>query len=218
MVRRTDRLHDLPGKRPDQEIRGGSFVLRRTLMEIARNASMFDSNCGASERQVIGTGRWLRNSLVDIARSCQRDYVLRGGTVEFDSTGALHILWVRIMVATHGGRLILGPKSADPGLLLLDVSLDDEAADATVSIVFQGVASLTVTYDGDTDMTLIGLLAGTPTELDCNAWAVARLRGNACGLSEENSRSIAGDNDSTPLYIRHYVAGETGEICLVIGQ
>ncbi|GCE82595.1 hypothetical protein [Komagataeibacter diospyri] len=216
MGRRTDRLHDLPGTQLDQEIRGGFFVLRHTLMEVARDASMFGGNPGISERPVIGTGALLRKSLIDIARTCQRDYVLRGGTMEFESTGALHVLWVRITAATGGGRLVFGPKSADPGLLLVDLTLNDEADSTAVSIVFRDVTRLTVTYDVGTDITLIGLLSGAPTTLDCNAWAVVRLRGNVCGLTEDNSQYIAGDNDFTNLYIRHYQSRDKKEICITI--
>lgn len=213
MGRRTDRLHDLTGKPLHQEIRGGLFVLRHSLIEVARDASLFGSIPGSSERQVVGPGDHLRNSLTDIARTCQRDYVLRGGTMEFHSTGALHAIWVRITAATGGDTLVFGPKTANSGLLLLDLSVDDNVA---VSIMFRDVGSLAATYDVDTDITLIGLLSGAPTELDCNAWAVVRLRGNACGLNAENSRSIAGDNGLTSLYIRNYLAGDAKEIRITI--
>ncbi|MBE7728900.1 hypothetical protein [Komagataeibacter sp. FXV3] len=216
MRRRTDRVPDLPDTELDQEIRGGLFVLRHTLMKVAQDASMFGSYANASERQVVGAGTWLRKSLADIARTCQRDYVLRGGTMEFDSTGALHILWVRVTAATGGGRLVLGPKSDDSGLLLIDVTPNDEIGDTTVSITFRGVARLTVTHDADTDITLIGLLSGAQTKLDCNTWAVVRLRGNVCGLSEENSQSIATDDGCGSLYVRHYMAGDKNEICFTV--
>ncbi|GBQ58914.1 hypothetical protein [Komagataeibacter swingsii] len=213
MRRRTDRLHDLPGKPLDRDIRGGLSVLRHGLIEVARDASLFGSMPGSPERQVVGPGDDPRHSLADMARTCLRDYVLRGGTMEFDSMGALHAIWVRVTAATGGGTLAFGPKTANSGLLLLDLSVDDNV---TVSIVFRDAGSVAATYDVDTDITLIGLLSGAPTELDCNAWAVVRLRGNACGLNEGNSRSIAGDNGQTSLYIRQYLAGDTKEIRITV--
>ena len=216
MGRRTDGHHGLINNGTDREIRGGYFVLRHALMGVARNASAFTTHNNASERLTVGPGAWLRASLCDIAQSCQRDYMLRGGTMEFESQGALHVLWVRIVVATGGGNLIFAPKSTDSGLLLVDATLSDEAVGTTLSITFKDVAHLGVTYDADADITLIGLLSGAPTELDCNAWAVVRFQGNACGLPDENSQSIPGQGNCAPLYIRHYMAAENNEICIII--
>ncbi|MBV0888773.1 hypothetical protein KTQ54_09495 [Komagataeibacter oboediens] len=216
MGRRTDdERRVLTGRDTDQGIRGGFFVLRHALVEVARNASAFHTHHHASERPMVGADTWLRASLSDIASSCQRDYVLRGGTMEFESSGTLHILWVRIAVRAGGGHLIFGPKLPDSGLLLVDVTLEKDAPGA-VSITFRDVASLSVTYDVETDITLIGLLSGASNELDCNAWAVVRFLGNVCGLPDECSEAIPGQHGGAPLHIRHYTAGETHEICIVV--
>ncbi|BAK82915.1 hypothetical protein GLX_05030 [Komagataeibacter medellinensis NBRC 3288] len=138
--------------------------------------------------------------------------------MEFESSGALHVLWVRIAVSSGESRLVLGPKKADSGLLLVDIIMKEDQEKANLSIMFRDVASLSATYDSCMDITLVGLLSGDATEMDCNAWAVIRLRGNVCNLSAENSQLIKGNDGSSVLYIHSYTAEELGKIHIDISK
>ncbi|WP_231850387.1 hypothetical protein [Komagataeibacter medellinensis] len=115
-------------------------------------------------------------------------------------------------------RLVLGPKKADSGLLLVDIIMKEDQEKANLSIMFRDVASLSATYDSCMDITLVGLLSGDATEMDCNAWAVIRLRGNVCNLSAENSQLIKGNDGSSVLYIHSYTAEELGKIHIDISK
>lgn len=200
------------------ELQGGFLALQRALVGVALDFSIFDDSWHAPQRRIIGPGTRFCASLVDIARTCQRNYLLCGGTMEFESSGALHVLWVRIAVSSGESRLVLGPKKADSGLLLVDIIMKEEQEKANFSIMFRDVASLSATYDSCTDITLVGLLSGAATEMDCNAWAVIRLRGNVCNLSAENSQFIPGPDGSSALYIHYYTAEESGKIHIDISK
>ncbi|PYD77559.1 hypothetical protein CFR80_17720 [Komagataeibacter oboediens] len=104
-------------------------------------------------------------SVEDLAKCCVRDYVLRGGTIEFDSSGTLHVLWISVEIEAEGGELIFDARGHDPGLLLVDVTLRQKAP---LLVLFKQVSRLTVTYDPKADITLIGMLGAPAAGLDSN--------------------------------------------------
>ncbi|GCE84530.1 hypothetical protein [Komagataeibacter diospyri] len=215
---RTDNLPGLTSNPLETEIRGGFFVLAHALVGVAQGASLSrqPGQGGAVARLVAGPGSWLRASVQQLGQSPERDYILRGGTMEFDSKGPLHVLWTRVGVEEPGGALILGRRTPDAGLLLVDLTFHADLVRIQLEIVFRQVPRVTATYDGIADVTLIGLLGNGVSSLDRNVWSVVRLPGNVCGLSPENSELIMSDDGRSELYMCSFVAQNSEDTYITI--
>ncbi|MBV1831953.1 hypothetical protein HNW77_15190 [Komagataeibacter sp. AV436] len=205
---RPDNLSGLISNPLETEIRGGYFVLAHALVGVAQGASLSQQpgQGGVVARLVAGPGSWLRASVQELGQSCERDYILRGGTMEFDSKGPLQVLWTRLGVEEPGGTLILGQRTPDAGLLLVDLTFHADLTRIQLSIVFRKVTRVTATYDSVANVTLIGMLGNEMPGLDRNVWAVVRLPGNVCAFSSENSEKIRSDGGQSGLYMRNFVA------------
>ncbi|GBQ53286.1 hypothetical protein [Komagataeibacter sucrofermentans] len=218
MGRRTDNLPGLVCNPLETEIRGGFFVLAHALVGVAQGASLSRQPApgGNVARLIVGPGSWLRATLLELASSGERDYILRGGIMEFDSTGPLHVLWTRLGVEEPGGTLVLAARKPESGLLLVDVTFHADVTRAPLEIVFKQVSRLTVTYDEVANITLIGVLGAVASRLDGNVWAVVRVPGNACGLSAANSECIQNDCEHSVVYMKTYVSENSEDSHIII--
>ncbi|QIP34447.1 hypothetical protein [Komagataeibacter rhaeticus] len=136
--------------------------------------------------------------------------------MEFDSKGPLHVLWTRVGVEEPGGTLVLGRRTPDAGLLLVDLTFHADLTRIQLEIVFRQVTRVTATYDGIANVTLIGLLGNGVSGLDRNVWSVVRLPGNVCGLSPENSELIMSDDGRSELYMHGFIAKNSEDTYITI--
>ncbi|WP_182356129.1 hypothetical protein [Komagataeibacter europaeus] len=217
MERSTGRQVSLRSDLWEKEVCNGFYVLKHALLGVAKSGAFAkpENVRGHPPRMVAGPGSWLKASVEDLAKCCVRDYVLRGGTIEFDSSGTLHVLWISVEIEAEGGELIFDARGHDPGLLLVDVTLRQKAP---LLVLFKQVSRLTVTYDPKADITLIGMLGVPAAGLDSNVWSVVRIGGNVCGLSSEANIRVSTNENSDELLIRYYESNKFGDVCININN
>lgn len=201
----TDNGHSLVVSTDETAVRDGFFIWGNVIEIVKRSLPLSRRSDLSSYRFIIGPRAWVRTNLIDLARWSSWEYVLQGGTLEIDSFGPLQVLWLHLIIDQAGGEIIFGPKHSEAGLILIDITFGSLDRTASFSLVFRGNETLTASYDSDTCITLVGLLAGCGLEQDCAAWAVVRCDGDPYGLSHpENGQQEEEGTDTSPLFLKRY--------------
>ncbi|WP_130732681.1 hypothetical protein [Komagataeibacter xylinus] len=201
----TDNGCSLVVRTDETAVRNGFFTWNNVIEVVNRSLPLSRRSDLSSYRFVIGSRAWVRTNLIDLARWSSWEYVLQGGTLEIDSFGPFQVLWLHLIIDPAGGEIIFGPKHSEAGLILIDITFGNPDRAAPFSLIFRGNETLTASYDSDTRITLVGLLAGCGAERDCAAWAVVRCDGDPYGLSRpENWQQGEEGTDTSPLFLKRY--------------
>ncbi|WP_133251183.1 hypothetical protein [Novacetimonas pomaceti] len=209
MAARTAKDAALLTDRSEVIVRGGFFTWGEVSQAMGRLVSVVKGKKSSRCCLVVGEGAWVKTTLFDLAPWCGQSYILRGGTMEFDSLGALQVLWLRLIVEPLGGELVFGPKGDESGLILIDIAFSETRMPLSLSLSFRDVETLTISYDAETRITLLGLLPGNVGGDDRGAWAILRFDGDPYGLSSRSNEVDTFQDADQSLFLKKYISEGT---------